>query len=72
MLQFVCERPPVGTPAVRHEADPVRRRNKYEGRIMAQGRKWVSADGGTLTFTAVVRNARDEEIEFLFVFDRIP
>jgi hypothetical protein len=46
--------------------------DKYEGRITAQGRKWVSPDGGTLTFTAVVRNQRDEEIEFLFVFDRIP
>jgi hypothetical protein len=45
--------------------------DKHEGRVTARGRKWVSADGRTLSFTALVKNERNEEVEFLFVFDRI-
>jgi hypothetical protein len=45
--------------------------DKYQGRVTASGRKWVSADGRTLTFTAGVKNDRNGEHEFLFVFDRI-
>jgi hypothetical protein len=37
---------------------------------MAHGRKWVSADGKTLSFTAEAANARGEPVSFLFVFDR--
>ncbi|HEY8519425.1 MAG TPA: hypothetical protein VIN61_05055 [Gammaproteobacteria bacterium] len=45
--------------------------DKYEGTVIASGRKWVSEDGRTLTFTAVVKGEDDEEREFLFVFDRV-
>jgi hypothetical protein len=45
--------------------------DKYDGRITFSGRKWVSADGQTMTITAVVKNERGEDIDFLFVFDRI-
>lgn len=44
--------------------------DKTQGRTTFAGRKWVSADGQTLTFTAVTRNERGEDVEFLFVFDR--
>lgn len=45
--------------------------DKYEGRVTGSGRKWVSADGQTLSITAIFGNERDERREFLFVFDRI-
>ena len=45
--------------------------DKYDGRVTLSGRKWVSPDGQTLTITAVVKNERNEDVEFLFVFDRI-
>jgi hypothetical protein len=45
--------------------------DKYQGRVTASGRKWVSEDGRTLTFTAVVSDERNEQREFLFVFDRL-
>ena len=45
--------------------------DKYQGNVTARGKKWVSADGRTLTFTAIVTNERNEQLEFLFVFDRI-
>jgi len=45
--------------------------DKYDGRVTLSGRKWVSADGQTLTITASAKNERNEDIEFLFVFDRL-
>jgi hypothetical protein len=45
--------------------------DKYQGRVTASGRKWVSEDGRTLTFTAVVTNQNNEKTEFLFVYDRV-
>jgi hypothetical protein len=45
--------------------------DKYDGRVTFSGRKWVSADGQKLRFTAVVKNERNEETEFLWVYDRI-
>lgn len=45
--------------------------DKYDGRVTFSGRKWVSADGQTMTITAVIKNERNEDIDFLFVFDRI-
>jgi hypothetical protein len=45
--------------------------DKLDGRVTARGRKWVSPDGLTLSFTAIVENDRNEQLEFLFVFDRI-
>jgi hypothetical protein len=45
--------------------------DKYDGRVTLSGRKWVSPDGQALTITASVKNERNEDIEFLFVFDRI-
>jgi hypothetical protein len=45
--------------------------DKYAGRVTFSGRKWVSVDGKTMSITAVTKNDRNEEIEFLFVFDRI-
>jgi hypothetical protein len=56
------------TPVDSHTVEWV---DKYQGTVTARGRKWVSADGRTLTFTALVKNQRNEEMEFLFVFDRI-
>jgi hypothetical protein len=44
--------------------------DKLEGRVIASGKKWVSADGRTLSFTQRAKNANGEETEFLFVFDR--
>jgi hypothetical protein len=45
--------------------------DKYDGRVTFSGRKWVSADGQTMTITAVLKNERNEDVDFLFVFDRI-
>jgi hypothetical protein len=56
------------TPVDSHTVDWV---DKYEGRVTGQGKKWVSADGQTLSITALFRNERNEEQEFLFVFDRL-
>jgi hypothetical protein len=56
------------TPVDSHTVDWV---DKYQGRVTGQGKKWVSADGQTLSITAVFRNERNEEQEFLFVFDRL-
>lgn len=44
--------------------------DKRDGRVVAHGRKWVSEDDKTLTFTAIFRNDKNEEIEYRFVFDR--
>ena len=44
--------------------------DKIDGRVIASGKKWVSADGRTLSFTQRAKNQRGEETEFLFVFDR--
>jgi len=56
------------TPVDSHTVDWV---DKFQGRVTGQGRKWVSADGQTLSITAVFTNERNEEQEFLFVFDRL-
>lgn len=45
--------------------------DKYDGRVTFSGRKWVSADGQVMSITAVTKNERNEDVEFLFVFDRI-
>jgi hypothetical protein len=45
--------------------------DKYDGRVTFSGRKSVSTDGRTLTITAVVKNERNEDVEIVFVFDRI-
>ena len=44
--------------------------DKLDGRVIASGKKWVSADGRTLSFTQRSKNDKGEEVEFLFVFDR--
>lgn len=44
--------------------------DKSDGKVTAHGRKWVSADGKTLSFTAETTNSRGEAQIFLFVFDR--
>lgn len=56
------------TPVDSHTVDWV---DKYQGRVTAHGKKWVSEDGQTLSITAVFRNERNEPQEFLFVFDRL-
>jgi hypothetical protein len=56
------------TPVDSHTVDWV---DKYGGTVTARGKRWVSADGKTLSITAFFRNERNEEREFLFVFDRI-
>jgi hypothetical protein len=45
--------------------------DKFDGRVLASGRKWVSADGRTLSFTSRFKDAKGEESEFLFVYDRL-
>ncbi|HVS25371.1 MAG TPA: hypothetical protein VMU03_16715 [Gammaproteobacteria bacterium] len=44
--------------------------DKFDGRIITSGKKWVSTDGKTLSFTSKVKNAEGKELEFLYVFDR--
>jgi hypothetical protein len=44
--------------------------DKLDGRVIASGKKWVSADGRTLFFTQRAKNDKGEETEFLYVFDR--
>jgi hypothetical protein len=44
--------------------------DKLDGRVIASGKKWVSTDGRTLSFTQRFKNDNGEELEFLFVFDR--
>jgi hypothetical protein len=44
--------------------------DKLDGKVTAHGRKWVSMDGKTLSFTAEATNSRGEAQTFLFVFDR--
>lgn len=45
--------------------------DKYQGVVTASGRKWVSEDGRSLTFSVVVASERNEQRDFLFVFDRL-
>jgi hypothetical protein len=56
------------TPLDSHTVDWV---DKYQSRVIARGKRWVSADGQTLSITALFKNERNEEQEFLFVFDRL-
>lgn len=53
------------------ESHAVKWVDKYQSRVIAQGNRSVSADGQTLSITAFFRNERNEEQEFLFVFDRL-
>jgi hypothetical protein len=64
--------PPVATYAETPvDSHTVEWTDKYDGRVTFSGRKSVSTDGQTMTITAVVKNERNEDVEFLFVFDRI-
>jgi hypothetical protein len=56
------------TPVDSHTAEWT---DKYDGRVTFSGRKSVSTDGQRMTITAVIKNERNEDVEFLFVFDRI-
>ena len=44
--------------------------DKFDGRVIASGKKWVSEDGRTLSFTQRSKSEKGEETEFLYVFDR--
>jgi len=44
--------------------------DKRNGTIVGRGRKWVSADGKTLSFTSEGSGADGRRVEYLFVFDR--
>ena len=44
--------------------------DKADGRVIASGRKWVSQDGQTLSFTVDVIDESGENIEYLFIYDR--
>ena len=44
--------------------------DKVDGRVVASGKKWVSPDGRTLSFTADSKNAQGQPVAFLYVFDR--
>ena len=44
--------------------------DKRDGVVTAEGRKWVAADGKTLSFTVEGLNGRGERQNLLFVFDR--
>ncbi len=53
------------------DAHTVAWEDKYEGKVIASGKKWVSKDGRTLTFTSEGRNARGERVEYRYVFDKV-
>lgn len=55
------------TPVDSHTVDWV---DKQNGKVTAHGRKWVSADGTTLSFTVEATDAKGQPLTFLFVFDR--
>ena len=44
--------------------------DKHEGEIVAQGEKWVSEDGETLSFTVEATDENGEDVAYLYVFDR--
>ena len=44
--------------------------DKHDGAIVAQGEKWVSEDGQTLSFTVEAMDENGEDFEYLYVFDR--
>ena len=44
--------------------------DKSDGRVIASGRKWVSEDGMTLSFTSESKNERGEAVSYLYVFSR--
>ena len=44
--------------------------DKFDGRVVASGRKWISPDGRTLSFTADSKDAQGQAVTFLYVFDR--
>jgi len=44
--------------------------DKRDGKAVLSGKKWVSEDGKTLSFTAEAKGRNGEPVEFLFVFDR--
>jgi len=44
--------------------------DKYDGKVVASGKKWVSDDGRTLSFTSNAKNQKGEDVVYLFVFDR--
>jgi hypothetical protein len=46
--------------------------DKSDGKVIASGKKWVSEDGKTLSFTSEGKNARGESVSYLYVFDRQP
>jgi hypothetical protein len=46
--------------------------DKFEGRVIASGRKWVSEDGQTLSFTSESTNDKGESVTYLFVFAKQP
>jgi hypothetical protein len=64
--------PPPATYAERPiDSHTVEWTDKYDGRVTFSGRKSISPDGQTMTITAVVKNERNEDLELLWVFDRI-
>ena len=44
--------------------------DKFDGRVVASGQKWISPDGRTLSFTADSKDAQGQAVTFLYVFDR--
>jgi hypothetical protein len=44
--------------------------DKYDGKVVASGKKWVSEDGRTLTFTSTSADPKAAGVEYRFVFDR--
>jgi hypothetical protein len=52
------------------DSHSVRWMDKYDGKVVASGKKWVSEDGKTLSFTSNGKNAKGEDVVYLFVFDR--
>jgi hypothetical protein len=44
--------------------------DKRNGQVISHGRKWVSDDGRTLTFTAIVSGQAGQTATYLYVFDR--
>ena len=52
------------------DSHTVRWFDKYDGKVVGSGKKWVSEDGKTLSFTSNGKNDKGEDVVYLFVFDR--
>lgn len=69
-LQIDDRRPPREYSEETIDSHTVKWADKYDGRVVASGKKWVSEDGRTLSFTSNAKNDKGENVVYLYVFDR--